>query len=103
MNSIPSSLVRIATIHGVDCTAHVDAATGDALTTLAAFHARSAALRAQRKALKDGDTTTADDCAASADAMREDNRADVRVMLSAARSLSRRERALMVSLACRGV
>lgn len=103
MSNINTSLAKVATIHGVDMTHQVDAITGDAFTTLASFKARNDAIRAGRRALKDGDTVTADDFAIRAESMKDDNRSDCRAMLKASVGMTRRERALIVTLAAKGV
>ena len=101
--TLTKSLHKLATVHNIDMSSHVDMLTGDAFTTLASFQARGAALRGARKALKDNDSATADDCTIAADALKADNRNDVRAMLKGAATMSRRDRALLTVLAVKGV
>jgi precorrin isomerase len=103
MSDLPRALVTLATVHGIDLSKHVDAATGNGFDTLASFKARNDAIRASRRALKDGDTITADDFAIRADSYKDENRADARAMLKASVGMTRRERAMMTTLAAKGV
>jgi L-rhamnose isomerase len=97
------TLTKLCTVHGIDMRDTIAACVENLPLTLVSFKGRKDALSIARKSLKDGDTMTHDDAMINADAMKDDNRADVRSILKAAAKASRLDRALMVTLATRGM